>query len=74
MVGEKSADHLRKPFSLFRDRLVPSPQHFLLDLPELRPHAVAPGSPHDKELSLACLAADKGEAQKVEGLRFAEPR
>ena len=33
MIGKKSADHLPKPSSLFRDRLVPSPQHFLLNLP-----------------------------------------
>jgi hypothetical protein len=36
-------------------------------------HAVAPALPVDQELAVTGLAADEGEAQEVEGLRFAEP-
>jgi len=34
---------------------------------------VATGFPVEQKLATPRLAADKGEAQEVEGLRFAEP-
>jgi hypothetical protein len=58
---------------LLEDRLVHSPSQFLLDGLELGPHSVAPGFPHDEELALTVVRADKGEAQEVEGLRLAKP-
>jgi hypothetical protein len=36
-------------------------------------HAVPPGLPFDLEFAPTSFAADKGEAQEGEGLRFAEP-
>ena len=73
VVVEVAGNDLPQPFPLLRDRLMHAPSQLLLDLPKLRPHAVAPGLPLDEELALAGLAADEGEAQEVEGLRFAEP-
>src|SRR5712691_9595621 len=73
VVVEVAGDDLRQPFPLDRDRLMHAPPQLLLDLLELGPHAVAPGVPFDLELVPACLAADEGEAQEVEGLRLAEP-
>jgi hypothetical protein len=49
----------------------PSPQ-LLLDLRELRRHAVAAGFPVDQEVAPARGAADEGEAQEGEGFRLAE--
>src|SRR5215207_1136539 len=48
------------------------PSQLLLDLRELRPHAVAPGFSAEQELALPRPAADEGEAQEGEGLRLAE--
>jgi len=73
MVVEVTRYDLRQPFSLDWDRLMHPPPQFVLNLLELGPHPVAPGLPFDLELVLACLAADEGEAQEVEGLRLAEP-
>jgi hypothetical protein len=56
------------------DRLVHAPPHLLFDHLELCSHAVAVGFPLKLEFALASLAADEGEAQEVEGLRFAEAR
>ena len=50
-----------------------TPPQSLLDLPQLRLHALASGRPVDQEFALAGLAADEGKAQEVEGLRFSEP-
>src|SRR5438876_3517477 len=50
-----------------------APPQFLFDHLELRPHAVSTGLPFDLEFTRASFAADEGEAQEVEGLRFAEP-
>ena len=73
VVGEEAANDLPQPFPLFGDRLMHAPSQLLLDLLELRPHAVAPGLPLEQEVARAGFAADEGEAQEVEGLRFAEP-
>jgi hypothetical protein len=73
MVGEVAAHDPLQPGSLLRDRLMPSPPQPLLDLLELRLHAVAPGLPLDEEAAGTRLAAEHGEAQEVEGLRLAEP-
>ena len=43
VVVEHAVDNLPQPFPLNRDRLVHSPSQLILDLLELRPHAVAPG-------------------------------
>ena len=50
-----------------------APPQFLLDLLELRPHAVPPGSPLEKKPTLAGSPTDESKAQEVEGLRFAKP-
>src|SRR5918996_6140823 len=73
MVGEKAGHDLPQPLPLLGDRLVPPPSQLLLDLPELGSHAVASGLPMDQEAPPTALAADEGEAQEGEGLRFAEP-
>ena len=43
VVVEVAADNPAQPPPLFRDRLVHAPSHLLLDLLELRPHAVPLG-------------------------------
>src|SRR5947199_2683573 len=73
MVVEVAADNMPQPLSLLRNWLVHTPSHVLLDHPQLRPHAVAPGLPFEQEFAPAGFAADEGEAQEVEGLRLAEP-
>src|SRR6476469_7064739 len=50
-----------------------APSQFLLDGLQLCLHAIPPGLPFDLEFSPTSFAADKGEAQEGEGLRFAEP-
>src|SRR6266540_2475115 len=72
MVVEVADDDLPQPFPLYGDWLVHPPSQPFLDHPELRPHAVASGLPMNQELAPAGFAADEGEAQEVEGLRFAE--
>src|SRR5215210_5106943 len=71
VIVEEAGHDLSEPRYLSGDRLMPSPQ-FLLDVLELRPHPVAPGLAHEQELALARLAADEGEAEEVEGFRFAK--
>jgi hypothetical protein len=72
MVREVAGHDLPQPFPLFRDWLVHPPSQFLLDFLELRPHAVAAGLSLECEAPLACLSADEGKAQELEGFRFAE--
>jgi hypothetical protein len=50
-----------------------APSQFLFYDLQLCPHAVPPGLPFDLEFAPASFAADKGEAQEGEGLRFTEP-
>jgi hypothetical protein len=64
---------LRQPAPLFGDRPVHPPSQRLLDLPKLGPHTVPPGFPLEQKRPPAATAADEGEPQKIEGLRFAEP-
>src|SRR5437868_2218794 len=73
MIGEVPSDDLRQPSSLFVDGLVHSLPQRLLDLPEPRPHAVAPGPAGEQEVAPTAAAADEDEAQEGEGLRLAEP-
>src|ERR687890_1089487 len=72
VVGEVAGDDLLQPVPLFRDRLVQSSPHLLLDLLELFRHAVAAGFPVDPEVAPSRGAADEGETQESEGLRLAE--
>src|SRR3954452_21487773 len=72
VVGEVAGDDLLQPVPLFRDRLVQSPPHLLLDLLELCRHAVAAGFPMDPEVAPSRGAADEGETQESEGFRLAE--
>jgi hypothetical protein len=67
IIVEVALDDLSQPFPLNRDRLMPAPPRLLLDGWQLRPHAVAPGFPFEKELAPTRLATDKSEAQEVEG-------
>src|SRR6516164_3557870 len=73
VIGEIASDNLRQPAPLLGDRLVHPLSHLLLDLLELAPHAVTPGFPLKEELAMTGASADVGEAQEIEGLRFAEP-
>src|ERR1700730_16269482 len=73
VVVEVAVDDVPQPFPLSGDRLMHAPPHFLFDLLELRSHAVPSGLPFNLEFSRTGFAADEGEAQEVEGLRFAEP-
>src|SRR6478735_10398097 len=73
VIVEVAADNLPQPLALFGNRLVHAPSHLLLDLLQLRPHAVGAGFPLDLESSRTSLVADEGEAQEIEGLRLAEP-
>ena len=73
MVGEVADDDLPQPLPLPGNGLVHAPSQLVLDLPELRLHAVAAALPMDLEVAPAGLAADEGEAQEVEGLRLAKP-
>ena len=72
VVVEVAVDDVPQPFPLCGDRLVHAPPHFLFDHLELRSHAVPSGLPFDLEFSRTGFAADEGEAQELEGLRFAE--
>src|SRR5262245_2588507 len=67
-----ATDDSRQPLPLSRDWLVRAPPPRLFGPLELRSHAVRSGLPFDLEFARAGLAADKGEAEEVEGLRFAE--
>src|SRR3979490_594568 len=73
MIVEVALDDLSQPFPLDRDRLVSALPSLLFDGLQLRPRAVSPGFPLEQELAATRLATDKGEAQEVEGLRFAQP-
>jgi hypothetical protein len=73
MIVEVALDYIPQPLSLIRDWLMHAPPQFRFDHLELRPHAVCAGFPFNLELARASLPADEGEAQEVEGLRFAEP-
>ncbi len=68
VVGEVTGDDLSKPFPRFGDRPVRALSQRLLDLPELRAHAVAPGFPFDEERASMRLAADEG-ASRPTGFR-----
>ena len=50
-----------------------APSQFLFDGLQLCLHAIPPGTSVDLEFAPTSFAADKGEAQEGEGLRFAEP-
>jgi len=72
IIVEVASHDLAQPSSLEANRLMhPSPQ-LPLDVLKLGPHAVTPGFPLKFESTSAGFAADVGEAQKREGLRFAE--
>jgi hypothetical protein len=72
VVREVSAHHLPEPFSLRRYRFVHAPPQVLLDLPELRPHAITSGLPLQLEGTATRSSADKDETQEGEGLRPAK--
>jgi hypothetical protein len=54
---------------LFGNWPVHSTPQLLLDLLELRPHAVTPGFPLKLESPAACLSTDEREPQQREGFR-----
>jgi hypothetical protein len=62
VIGEVASDDLPQPTSLFGYRLMHALAQLLLDLGELRPHAVAPALSVDEELTPARLAADEDKA------------
>src|ERR1700730_16751863 len=74
VIRKVSPYDLRQPTPLLGDRLVHSPPKLLLDLAELRPHAIASGFPPKLELALARAPADENKAQELEGFRFSKPR
>jgi hypothetical protein len=71
-VVEAPRDHLLQPSALLGDGPVHALSQSLFDLLELRPHAVGSGLPFDLEVAVARFAADEGEAEEGEGLRFAQ--
>ena len=73
VIREVAACDLRQPSSLLGNGLMHPLSQFLLDLPELCPHAITPGSSFEKEFAPSRFAADVGEPQEVEGLRLSEP-
>src|SRR6478736_7006921 len=73
VIREEAPHHLRQPSSLFGNGLMHPPSQFLLDLRELCPHAITPGSPFKEEFAPSGLTADVGEPQELEGLRLSEP-
>src|SRR6185312_4541372 len=73
VIVEVALHHKTQPLSLIRNWQVHTPPQLLFDPLELRPHAVRSGFPSNLESARASFPADEGEAQEVEGLRFAEP-
>src|SRR5260370_40282134 len=73
VVVEVAVDDLLQPSSLLGNWLMHAPSQFLFDGLQLCLHAVPPGLPFDLEFAPTSSAADKGEAQEGEGLRFTEP-
>jgi hypothetical protein len=73
VVVEVAGDDLLQPSSLLGNRLMNAPSQFLFNGLQLCLHAIPPGLPLDLEFAPTSFAADKGEAQEGEGLRFAEP-
>jgi hypothetical protein len=73
VIREEAPHDLRQPLSLLGNGLMHPPSQFFLDLRELCPHAITPGSPFEEELAPSRLSADVGEPQELEGLRFSEP-
>ena len=53
VIFKEAGYDLPQPFSLFGDRLMPTPSHFLLDFLELRSHAVATGFSLQREAPAA---------------------
>src|SRR5689334_908918 len=70
-VRIEPAYHLSQPLALFRNALVPAPPEFLLDFLELGLRPLAPGLAPQLEAAAPGAPADVGEAQEVEGFRFA---
>ena len=70
VVSEIAGDDLREPFPGFRNWPVHSMPQPLLDLPELRAHAVATWLPPDPEVASSGLIANEHKAQELEGFRF----
>ncbi len=54
-------------------RVSDHPPYRLLDLPDLLPQPIPNGVPQDQESSAFPRSTDVGEAEEVEGLRFAKP-
>ena len=73
MVVEEAGHDLLQPSPLFGDGPMHAASQFVLHFLQLRPHAVPPGGPFDRELAGAGFTADEGEAEEVERLRLAEP-
>jgi hypothetical protein len=73
VVVEVAGDDLLQPSSLLGNRQMHAPSQFLFDGSQLCLHAIPPGLPFDLEFAPTSFAADKGEAQEGDGLRFAEP-
>jgi hypothetical protein len=71
-VVEVPRDHLLQPSALLGDGPVHALSQTLLDLLQLRPHAVGSGLPFNQEVARARFAADEGEAEEGEGLRFSQ--
>jgi hypothetical protein len=73
IICEIAGEDLLQPISLLGNRLMPPLSHLGLHLFELGQQAVTPGFPFEQKFPIATDAADEGEAQKVESLRFSEP-
>src|SRR6476660_2653305 len=74
VIREEAPHHLRQPLSLFGNGLMHPPSQFLLDLHELCPHAITPGSPFKEEFAPSGLTADVGEPKNLKVSGFPSPR
>src|SRR5262249_42644048 len=64
VIGKVASDDLSQPTSLFGYRLVHTLAQLLLDLRELRLHAVAPTLTMHEELTVARLTANEDETPR----------
>src|ERR1700750_2098925 len=62
VVGEVASHDLPQPFPLLRDRLIIPTSSHRVNVPQLSPHALAPGFPLKLEVAAARSTTDEGEA------------
>src|SRR5258708_24905025 len=73
VVCKEPANHAAEPAALLVDRCMPAAHQPVLDRPQLGVRPIAPRLPFDQETTAPAAPADVGEAEEVEGRRFAKP-